>query len=312
MAPAAAAPYDRRLTALVILWNVVSSLACIFLNKMVFLTLNWPHGAALTAIHFYVTFLGVALCAAAGLFEVKRLPLRAVLGLSVSFSVFIVTMNLSLRHNSVGFYQLSKVVDTPVVYFIQSIFYHVHYGPQIKLSLVLVMLGVLIVTTTAEMRASWLGLFFAASGVTACSLYQVWVGTKQTELSANSMQLLLYQAPISALLLTVTLPLTEDLEALRAASYPGPLLAAILLSSLAALCVNVSVFTMIGRTSAMVYNVLGHAKFVGILIGGFLFFGEPVTSRVLLGVALTCAGLWAFSYYKLFPPKAEDPECHHV
>jgi len=42
MAPAAAAPYDRRLTALVILWNVVSSLACIFLNKMVFLTLNWP------------------------------------------------------------------------------------------------------------------------------------------------------------------------------------------------------------------------------------------------------------------------------
>lgn len=51
------------------------------------------------------------------------------------------------------------------------------------------------------------------------------------------------------------------------------------------------------------YNVLGHAKFVGVLLGGFLFFGDPLTPRVLLGLGFTCCGLWTFSYCKLYPPK---------
>eukprot|EP00667_Euglena_gracilis_P030904 EG_transcript_43593 len=129
----------RIVTGLVIGWNVAASLGCILLNKAVFATLRWPHGAALTAAHFYATFVGLLLCAAGGLFEVRRLPVRRVLGLSVSFAVFIVTMNLSLRHNSVGFYQVSKVIDTPFVYLIQSLVYGVQYCSRIKLSLVLVM-----------------------------------------------------------------------------------------------------------------------------------------------------------------------------
>ena len=44
--------------------------------------------------------------------------------------------------------QVSKVVDTPFVYLIQALFYGVHYCTEVKVSLVLVMAGVLVVTTS--------------------------------------------------------------------------------------------------------------------------------------------------------------------
>ena len=56
------------------------------------------------------------------------------------------------------------------------------------------------------------------------------------------------------------------------------------------------------------YNVLGHAKFVGILIGGFVLFGDPLSTKVLTGMAVTCCGLWMFSYFKMFPPNPKKEQ----
>ena len=38
---------ETLINAIIIAWNVVSSLACIFLNKIVFTKLEWPHGTLL-------------------------------------------------------------------------------------------------------------------------------------------------------------------------------------------------------------------------------------------------------------------------
>eukprot|EP01012_Entosiphon_sulcatum_P004155 TRINITY_DN11542_c0_g1_i1.p2 TRINITY_DN11542_c0_g1~~TRINITY_DN11542_c0_g1_i1.p2 ORF type:complete len:223 (+),score=37.97 TRINITY_DN11542_c0_g1_i1:26-670(+) len=194
---------------MIIIWNVLSSLSCIFLNKVVFTRLNWPHGTALTTVHFYCTFLCLLVASSCGMFPVKKLKLSSVIGLSIAFALFIVSMNLSLRYNSVGFYQVSKVMDTPFVYGIEYFFYNVDYCWQIRLSLVTVMVGVLVVTTSEGMYTSVLGSVFALVGVVSASFYQIWVGTKQKSLSATSNQLLLYQAPLSAVLLTLSLPVTE-------------------------------------------------------------------------------------------------------
>lgn len=93
-------------TVMVILMNVVSSITIVFANKWVFKTFKFTFGTTLTFVHFIVTFLGLVLCARAGMFEVKPLRIRQMLPLCISFCGFVVLNNLSLQYNSVGFYQV--------------------------------------------------------------------------------------------------------------------------------------------------------------------------------------------------------------
>ena len=43
-----------------------------------------------------------------------------------------------------------------------------------------------------------------------------------------------------------------------------------------AFLVNLSIFMVIGKTSPVTYNVLGHFKLCSVLAGGFIFFHDPL------------------------------------
>ena len=51
---------------------------------------------------------------------------------------------------------------------------------------------------------------------------------------------------------------------------------------------------LIGKTSPLTYNAVGHGKLVAILIGGFLIFGNPITINNIIGVFLT---VWGLTWY---------------
>lgn len=61
---------------------------------------------------------------------------------------FVVFNNLSLQYNSVGFYQLMKVLTTPVVVVLQNAMYGVDLPLNLKLSLVPVCIGVAMATVS--------------------------------------------------------------------------------------------------------------------------------------------------------------------
>ena len=62
---------------------------------------------------------------------------------------------------------------------------------------------------------------------------------------------------------------------------------AILSSAFLGLLVNLSTFLVIGATSALSYNVVGHFKTVLILTGGCLLFGDDMSLKKLLGIGVT-------------------------
>lgn len=62
---------------------------------------------------------------------------------------------------------------------------------------------------------------------------------------------------------------------------------AILTSAFLGLLVNLSTFLVIGATSALSYNVVGHFKTVLILTGGCLLFGDDMSLKKLSGVGVT-------------------------
>ena len=94
--------------------NFLAAIGVIALNKRAFVLFPFP--AALTSVHYFVSWAGVELLLAAGRFEARRVPhghARAFYALIFCWSICNALSNVSLERNSVGFYQLAKLMVTP-------------------------------------------------------------------------------------------------------------------------------------------------------------------------------------------------------
>ncbi|TPX32784.1 hypothetical protein SmJEL517_g04179 [Synchytrium microbalum] len=250
--------------------NVASSIGIVMTNKWVFEVYNFRFGTFLTIIHFVITFLGLEGCARNGVFEKKKIPLSA----------------------------MAKVLTTPCIVVIQTFYYNMTFSTPVKLALTVTCIGVIISSAT-DVQLNVTGTFFALTGVLVTSLYQIWVGTKQKDLGVNSMQLLYYQAPLSAILLVPVVPILDDVGALFAYEWSVGAIVSIMISAIFAFFVNISIFLVIGKTSAVTYNVLGHFKLCLILLLGFIIFSYPVNLMNLLGIVVTLAGVFWYSDIQL-------------
>lgn len=61
-------------------------------------------------------------------------------------------------------------------------------------------------------------------------------------------------------------------------------------SCLLALGVNISNYLVLGKTSPLTYQVLGHMKTVLILVLGFTIFRKPIDLRNVIGIAIAMVG----------------------
>lgn len=280
--------------------NVSLAILIVILNKWVYVYVNFPN-VTMTMYHFLMTFTGLLVCRFFNMFQVKTLPIIKMLPLAVTFCGFVVFTNLSLGHNTVGTYQIIKTLTMPTIMVIQYLWYNKTFSFKIKLTLVPLTLGVYL-TTCFDIRFNALGTAYALIGVLVTSLYQVWVGEKQKEFQVNSMQLLFYQAPLSALLLLFVVPIVEppwvDGGFLQHSWTLGEM-ALVFLTGVVAFLVNLSIYWIIGNTSAVTYNVVGHTKVLLILAGGFIVFQDPIHLVQGFGLAMTLCGVFMYTHFKL-------------
>merc|ERR1719436_636077 len=101
-----------------------------------------------------------------------------------------------------------KVMTTPVICIIQYLLYRIVVPFNELLALIPVGIGVSLATVTTLYSTFW-GLLFGSLGILSTSIYQIFVKSKQGELSLDSWQLLHKQAPISFVMLTCSLPFIE-------------------------------------------------------------------------------------------------------
>ena len=118
-----------------IILNLVSAIGIVFINKFIYVQYGFP-SMTLTLIHFIITSMGLQICAWLDVFSPKRLMIKKTLPLAASFCGFVVFTNLSLQNNTVGTYQLAKALTTPVILFIQAIFYGKSVSCNVKLTVV--------------------------------------------------------------------------------------------------------------------------------------------------------------------------------
>ena len=285
-------------TAAYMALNFIASVGIINVNKVVFGVYGFKYSTLLTGVHFVFTFVGLLACNAAGMFTIKKVPIRKVIPLCFAFVGFVVFNNLSLQYNSIGFYQLMKVMTTPAIVAIQFFAYGVNVHPKLQAALVPVCVGVYL-ATSSDVEVNFWGTFHAVMGIVTTSFYQIWVKKEQQDLALDSYQLLFLQAPLSAVMVFLLSAYFEPITGPAGWTefeYTIPSVLAILGSSAMAFLVNLSIFLVIGRTSPVAYNVLGHFKLCVILLSGFLFFGEDANTMKLIGTLMTLIGVIAYTH----------------
>ena len=295
-----------------LLLNVVSSVGCIFINKrLVFMAAKFPFGTALTIIHFLVTFLGCLFFARLHYFELKRLDISRVLSISLAFCGYVAFNNMSLLTNSVGVYQISKIMCTPVIVSLEHFVYEQRQSREVILSLVPVCVGIF-VTVYTDTDVNFVGSMWALLAIGANSLYTIWGKTKQNELGVSPMQILTYQAPLSGCILLFLLPFFDPWHDLVKWEPTTNGVTFILLSCLFAFGVNFSFFLFVGQTSPLTMNVVGYLKTVLVFLGGFIFFDTQPTVQNVSGIAITLLGLALYSKAKMGPPAPRTQNTRNV
>ncbi|XP_074661863.1 solute carrier family 35 member E3-like [Tubulanus polymorphus] len=290
---------SRYVVSLCLFVNILSSIVIVLLNKWIYTHYGFPN-MTLTCFHFIVTTIGLLICKHMNIFQHKSLPILKMIPLSLSFCGFVVLTNLSLQTNTVGTYQLAKTMTTPCIILIQTYFYGKSFSWKVKLTLMPIIVGVFL-NSFYDVRFSVTGSMFAASGVLVTSVYQVWVGSKQHEFQVNCMQLLMYQAPLSATFLMCIIPFFESLVGKGGILGPWSIQAMlmVLASGIVAFLVNLSIFWIIGNTSPVTYNMAGHVKFCTALLGGYMIFSDPLSFRQFIGILLTLTGVVAYTHIKM-------------
>ncbi|KAF5739266.1 UDP-galactose transporter 2-like [Tripterygium wilfordii] len=280
--------------------NVVSSVGIIMANKQLMSANGYAFTFAttLTGFHFAVTALVGLVSNATGLSASKHVPMWELLWFSIVANMSITGMNLSLMLNSVGFYQISKLSMIPVVCVMEWILHNKHYSREVKMAVIVVVIGVGVCTVT-DVKVNAKGFICACVAVLSTSLQQISIGSLQKKYSIGSFELLSKTAPIQALSLLVLGPFVDYyLSGKFITTYKmssGAILFILLSCCLAVFC-NMSQYLCIGRFSAVSFQVLGHMKTVCVLTLGWLLFDSELTFKNIMGMTIAVVGMVIYSW----------------
>ena len=143
-----------------------------------------------------------------------------------------------------------------------------------------------------------MGTVFAVLAVIFTSLAQIFTSSNQKELGCDALQLLYHTAPLIASGMFVMVPMLDDYQGLLNYEPNMAVITHIIISCVLALGVNISNYLVLGKTSPLTYQVLGHLKTIMILVLGFVVFHYESNQRVILGIVVALVGVIAYTEIK--------------
>ncbi|KAH0536942.1 hypothetical protein FGG08_006207 [Glutinoglossum americanum] len=178
---------DQVITIFCVFLNTVSTVGLVFLNKII---LSDPQlrkmQVSFAMWHFTCTaaVLWIASHRPFDLFQPVRLPVVKMMPLCIFFAGFLILNNLSLTSNSVGFYQLAKIMTTPCVALFSYLLFRKTITLEAAISLVSLCFGVALTNHDAA-GTNPLGAVIAVAAFTTTAMYQIWISKKIKDFSFN-------------------------------------------------------------------------------------------------------------------------------
>ena len=273
-------------SVIVAIWgNILSVVGIVICNKYITEVDGYDFMIFLSFLHFLFTSIGTQVMLRLNYFEYKAAPLSGVLPVAIGSLLSVAFMNLNLATNSVGFYQLSKLICIPFTLFVQYVAYNQTVSRAVQLTLIPITFGVGY-ATVHDLSINSIGVIFASCAIVATSMAQIFTNTYQKSLACDALQLLHHTSPLIAVGMLIMCPMFDNVTNLINFKYTTPCIIRIATSCVFALGVNVSNYVVLGKTNPLTYQVLGHLKTVLILVLGFTFFNVSVNFIIVISSVL--------------------------
>lgn len=282
--------------------NVATSVVIVFVNKALIDPKKghaFTFATTLSALHFLASAASLWLQALITRTHHPKLPWGDNLYFSVIANLSIASLNVSLLVNTVGFYQIAKLLIIPFVAVMEMVWFQKRFTTAVTLSMVTVAIGVAIVTVT-DVSVNTMGMVIAGISVVSSGMQQLLCGTIQRKHKLQSYQLLANTAPVQgAMLIVLGPPIDYLITGHNVTKYNWTTGAAVVMvvSCSVAVLVNISQFMCLGRFSAVTFQVLGHTKTILVLLISWLVLHEHMSGRKMFGMALAVVGMVAYGHF---------------
>ncbi|MBA0806565.1 hypothetical protein Gohar_022437 [Gossypium harknessii] len=287
-------------------FNFMVAVGIIFMNKWVLKNVGFQFPVFLTFIHYAVSWALMAILNSFALLPAsppsKSTPLSLfTLGVVMSLSTGLA--NVSLKYNSVGFYQMAKIAVTPSIVLAEFIWYKKKVTFSKVVALTVVSIGVAIATVT-DLQFSLFGACVAVAWIIPSAVNKILWSNMQQQENWTALSLMWKTTPITLLFLVSMIPFLDP-PGVLAFHWSFNNTSAILVSAFLGFLLQWSGALALGATSAISHVVLGQFKTCVILLGSFYLFGSNPGTTSIIGAFIAIGGMSFFTYLNLRDKKQQ-------
>ncbi|KAJ9533354.1 hypothetical protein QJQ45_026415 [Haematococcus lacustris] len=291
------------------LWIFLSAFV-IMVNKYVLSISGFPYPVALTCSHMLFCSILAWCLVKIGWADVVPISadtyLRCILPIGLLFAITLWTGNAAYLYLSVSFIQMLKASMPMVVYVVGIMFATEKFTLFTVLNMIVVGTGIGI-AAYGEILFVWVGVILQAASICTESvrLTLVQILLQSRGIKMNPISSLYHIAPCCFVFLALPFTYIELPKMMRDPTLRVnvPLL---LVSASGAFALNMAVFLLIGKTSALTMNVAGVVKDWLLILLSVVLYGSPVTTTQLMGYGLAFAGVCVYNYQKIQSLKQQN------
>ncbi|CAH9083690.1 unnamed protein product [Cuscuta europaea] len=282
-------------------FNFMVAVGIILGNKLVMGRVGFNFPILLTLIHYTCAWILLAIFKVLSILPVappsKSTPFSSLFGLGAVMALASGLANTSLKHNSVGFYQMAKIAVTPTIVIAEFILFTKKISFHKVLALLLVSFGVAVATVT-DLEFNLFGACIAIAWIIPSAINKILWSNLQQQRNWTALALMWKTTPITIFFLLALMPWLDP---------PGALLfkwnvhnvTAILASACLGFLLQWSGALALGATSAISHVVLGQFKTCVVLLGGYLLFGSDPGMVSICGVIAAICGMSIYTLLSL-------------
>lgn len=285
-----------------LLWIFLSA-AVILINKYILSLSGFPYPVALTCTHMLLCSVVAFSLVKLGVVEAVNITadtyLSCILPIGLLFAGTLWLGNAAYLYLSVSFIQMLKASMPMVVFLVGVLFGTEKFTASSAINMVVVGTGIAI-ASYGEILFVVVGVILQVASIATESvrLTLVQILLQKRGIKMNPISTLYHIAPCCFVFLF--LPFTY-IELPKMMNDPNlkvnvPLL---LVSGFAAFALNMSVFLLIGKTSALTMNVAGVVKDWLLILLSVLIYKSPVTPTQLVGYGIAFSGVCYYNYKKV-------------
>uniref|UniRef100_A0A7S0X8P8 Sugar phosphate transporter domain-containing protein n=1 Tax=Mantoniella antarctica TaxID=81844 RepID=A0A7S0X8P8_9CHLO len=294
----------------VVIWMSIS-MGVILFNKYILAYSGFKYPIALTLWHMvFCTSIATTMVRVLGVTKRLHMPqkeyINRVVPIGALYAASLWLSNSAYLHLSVSFIQMTKALMPGLVYVCGVALGMEKLTGVTSFNMCIIAVGVAI-AAYGEINFIWVGVAEQLSALVfeATRLMLVQVLITRQGYSMNPIQSLYYVSPACAAFLALPFVVVElpDILANTALVINYPML---LLNAITAFGLNLAVFLLIGKTSALTMNIAGVIKDWMLIFASQHLFGNSVSFLNYLGYVIAFLAVGMYNYNKMRSMKQKE------